>query len=192
MSTTTVSVNVEKGQKVDLTKGNPGLKSLKIGLGWDVNKGSGVDFDLDAFCFGLNDQGKVPDADSICYFGKLAIFGGSVSHSGDNLTGVGDGDDETISVDLSNVPAAVQKLVVAVNIYKAKERSQNFGMVRNAFCRCYDGDTKQELMRYDLGEEYSTFEGVVFGELYRHSGEWKFGAVSNGFNGDINSALGMY
>ena len=189
---TQISVSVEKGQKVDLTKSNPGLKSLKVGLGWDVNKGNGNAFDLDAFVFGLNDQNKLPNAESVCYFGRLSIFNGAVSHSGDNLTGVGDGDDETITVNLANVPADIQKLVVAVNIYKATERSQNFGMVRNAFCRCYDGDTNQELMKYDLGEEYSTFEGVVFGELYRHNGEWKFGAVSNGFNGDINSALALY
>lgn len=188
-----VSVNVVKGQKVDLTKGNPGLKTLKVGLGWDVNKGSGGEFDLDAFVFGLNDQNKVPDSDSVCYFGKLSIFGGSVAHSGDNLTGAGDGDDETITVNLAAVPANIEKLVIAVNIYKATERSQNFGMVRNAFCRCFDGDNpSQELMKYDLGEEYSTFEGVVFGELYRNNGEWKFGAVSNGFNGDINSAIAMY
>tara|TARA_R110000868_G_scaffold14066_1_gene65586 strand:- start:336 stop:905 length:570 start_codon:yes stop_codon:yes gene_type:complete len=187
-----VTVNVTKGQKVDLTKTNPGLKSLKIGLGWDVNKGSGGEFDLDGFIFGLNDQNKVLDSESICYFGKLSIYGGAVVHSGDNLTGVGDGDDETIVVNLSAVPANVEKLVIAVNIYQASSRSQNFGMVRNAFCRCYDGDTSQELMKYDLGEEYSTFEGVVFGELYRNNGEWKFGAVSNGFNGDINSAIAMY
>jgi len=188
----TISVNVTKGQKVDLTKGNPGLKTIKVGLGWDVNKGSSGEFDLDGFVFGLNDQGKVPDADSICYFGKLSIFGGAVSHSGDNLTGVGDGDDETVTVNLAAVPANVEKLVIAVNIYQASSKGQNFGMVRNAFCRCYDGDTNQELMKYDLGEEYSTFEGVVFGELYRNNGEWKFGAVSNGFNGDINAAVAMY
>ena len=188
-----ISVNVTKGQKVDLTKTNPGLKILKIGLGWDVNKASGAsDFDLDAFVFGLNSDGKVPNAESICYFGKLSVFGGAVVHSGDNLTGAGDGDDETITVNLATVPAEVEKLVVAVNIYKGKDRNQNFGMVRNAFCRCYDGDTTTELMKYDLGEEYSTFEGVVFGELYRNNGEWKFGAVSNGFNGDINAAIAMY
>jgi tellurium resistance protein TerD len=189
---TTVSVNVTKGQKVDLTKGNPGLKTLKVGLGWDVNKGSGSDFDLDGFVFGLNDQNKIPNSDSICYYGKLSIYNGAVSHSGDNLTGVGDGDDETITVKLPDVPADIHKLIIAVNIYQASSRSQNFGMVRNAFVRCYDGDTNTELMKYDLGEDYSTFEGVVFGELYRNNGEWKFGAVSNGFNGDINSAAAMY
>lgn len=187
-----VTVSVTKGQKVDLTKGNPGLKTLKVGLGWDVNRGNGVDFDLDAFIFGLNDQNKLPDEKSVCYFGQKNIYNGAVVHSGDNLTGVGDGDDETITVNLSAVPAEIHKLVIAVNIYQASSRSQNFGMVRNAFCRCYDGDTNQELMKYDLGEEYSTFEGVVFGELYRNNGEWKFGAVSNGFNGDINAALALY
>lgn len=187
-----MSQNVIKGQKVDLTKGNPGLKKLCVGLGWDVNKGNGADFDLDAFVFGLNDQNKLVSPESVCYFNRLSIFNGAVTHSGDNLTGVGDGDDETVTVNLENVPADVQKLVIAVNIYQASSRSQNFGMVRNAFCRCYDGDTKAELMKYDLGKEYSVFEGVVFGELYRNNGEWKFGAVSNGFNGDINAALAMY
>lgn len=187
-----VSVNVVKGQRLDLTKGNPGLKTLKVGLGWDVNETGTVSFDLDAFCFGLNSAGKLPDVSHVCYFNQLSILGGAVSHSGDNLTGAGSGDDETIVIDLTKVPSGVDKLVIAVNIFEANTKRQNFGMVRNAFCRCYDSETGVELLRYDLGEEYSTYEGVVFGEIYRHNGEWKFGAISTGFNGDINSLITKY
>jgi tellurium resistance protein TerD len=186
------TVNVIKGQRLDLTKGNPGLKILKVGLGWDVNEMSGVSFDLDAFCFGLNNQGKLADMSHVCYFNQLSILNGAVSHSGDNLTGAGAGDDETIVVNLEKVPASIDKLIIAVNIYDAANKKQNFGMVRNAFVRCYDGENGQELMRYDLGEEYSTFEGVVFGEIYRNNGEWKFGAISNGFHGDINNIISKY
>lgn len=186
-----VTVNVEKGAKVDLTKTNPGLTKLCLGLGWDVNKANGKDFDLDAFVAALDDQNKaIPDG--VCYYGKLKVLNESISHSGDNLTGKGDGDDETITLDLSKIPANVQKLVIAANIYQAVDRGQNFGQVRNAFVRCYDGTTKQELVKYDLGEEYSTFQGVVFGEVYKHNGEWKFGAVSNGFNGTINDCLQLF
>jgi len=188
----TISVNVTKGQRLDLTKGNPGLKTLKVGLGWDVNETSGVNFDLDAFCFGVDSAGKLADISHVCYFNQLSILGGAVSHSVDNLTGAGAGDDETITINLAAVPASIDRLVIAVNIYVASNRRQNFGMVRNAFARCYDSDTSGQLMRYDLGEEFSTFEGVVFGEVYRNGGDWKFGAISNGFNGDINSLITQY
>jgi len=187
-----VSVNVVKGQRLDLTKGNPGLKTLKVGLGWDVNESNGVNFDLDAFCFGVDGSGKLADISHVCYFNQLSILGGAISHSGDNLTGAGAGDDETITINLAAVPANIDRLVIAVNIYDASSRRQNFGMVRNAFARCYDSDTSSQLMRYDLGEEFSTFEGVVFGEVYRNGGDWKFGAISNGFNGDINSLITQY
>jgi len=193
-----VTVNVQKGQKVDLTKGNPGLNKLCVGLGWDVNKGNGKDFDLDAFVVCLDGSNKAIEG-GVLYYGspknqqnKPAILGEALVHSGDNLTGAGDGDDETITLDLSKIPANVEKCVVAVNIYEATSRGQNFGMVRNAFCRCYDGATNSELMKYDLGEDYSTFQGVVFGEVYRKDGEWKFSATSNGFNGTINDVLAMY
>lgn len=191
-------VNLTKGQKVDLTKGNPGLKSLSVGLGWDVNKGNGSEFDLDAFVICLDGTNKAVDGGVLYYgspknsSGKPAILSEALIHSGDNLTGAGDGDDETITIKLDQVPANVEKCIVAVNIYEATNRSQNFGMVRNAFCRVYNTDGGAELCKYDLGEEYSTFQGVVFGEVYRHNGEWKFGAVSNGFNGTINDVLAMY
>ena len=187
-----VSVNVIKGQRLDLTKGNPGLKTLKVGLGWDVNEVSGVSFDLDAFCFGIDSTGKLTDMANVCYFNQLSILNGAVSHSGDNLTGAGSGDDETIVVNLSAIPQTIDKLIIAVNIYDASNKRQNFGMVRNAFCRCYDAETGSEILKYDLGEEYSVFEGVVFGELYRNNGEWKFAAISNGFNGDLNDLLTKY
>lgn len=187
-----ISVNVVKGQRLDLTKGNPSLKMLKVGLGWDEKRVGTDDFDLDAFCFALNDQGKISKLEDICYFNQLSILNGAVVHSGDNLTGVGTGDKETITINLALVPAYVQRIVFSINIYEAKGRNQNFGMVSNSYCKCYDGDTNRELMKYDLGEEYSTFEGVVFGEVYRNAGEWKFGAISNGFNGDINTLVALY
>lgn len=191
------TVNLTKGQKVDLTKGNPGLKTIKVGLGWDVNKGNGRDFDLDAFVICLDESNKAVSGGTLYYgspknsAGKPVILSEALVHSGDNLTGAGDGEDEVITINLQQVPANVSKCVVAVNIYEAASRSQNFGMVRNAFC-CIHDDSGADLVRYDLGEEYSTFQGVVFGEVYRHNGEWKFGATSNGFNGTINDVLAMY
>ncbi len=192
------TVNLAKGQAVGLTEGNPGLAKMSVGLGWDVNKGNGRDFDLDAFVVCLDDADKSLPGGVLYYgspknaTGKPMILNEALVHSGDNLTGVGDGDDETITIDLSAVPANVNKCIIAVNIYEANSRGQNFGMVRNAFARCYDTETKAELCKYDLGEEYSTYQGVVFGEVYRYKGEWKFKASSNGFNGTINDVLGMY
>lgn len=186
-----MSLNLQKGAKVDLTKSNPGLSTIGVGLGWDLNRGNGPAQDLDAFIVPLDSANKALPNDT-CYYGNKTVLGGSLAHSGDNLTGVGDGDDETIIVKLTEVPANVEKLIIAVNIYEAATRNQNFGAVRNAFVRVYDKATNVELLKYDLGEDYSTFQGVVFGELYRHQGEWKFGAVSNGFNGTINDMLGMY
>jgi tellurium resistance protein TerD len=191
-------LNLTKGQKIDLTKGNPGLKSLKVGLGWDINKGNGSAFDLDAFVICLDDANKALPGGVLYYgspknsAGKPAILSESLVHSGDNLTGAGDGEDEVITINLDQVPANVSKCVVGVNIYEAQSRGQNFGMVRNAFCCVHDGDTNADLCKYDLGEDYSTFQGVVFGEVYRHNGEWKFSATSNGFNGTIQTVLEMY
>lgn len=186
-----MTVNLEKGQKIDLTKGNAGLDVVCVALGWDVNKANGKDFDLDAFIIALDDTNK-SISNGVCYYGAKDVLGSSIVHSGDNLTGAGDGDDETIKVTFSKLPANCSKLIIATNIYQAKDRGQNFGQVRNAFVRVYNASTKEEYLRYDLGEDYSTFQGVVFGELYKHNGEWKFGALSNGFNGTINDCLAMY
>lgn len=186
-----MTVNLEKGQKLDLTKGNASLDKVCVALGWDVNKGNGKPFDLDAFIIALDETNK-PVAEGVCFYGKKVVLNESISHSGDNLTGAGDGDDETITVTLSKLPTNVNKLIIAANIYEAVQRGQNFGQVRSAFVRVYNAANKEEFLKYDLGEEYSTFQGVVFGELYKHNGEWKFGAISNGFNGTINDCIAMY
>lgn len=179
-------VNLSKGQKVDLTKTNPGLNKLHVGLGWDVNRYDGSsDFDLDAVTFMLGNNGRVTsDADFVFYGNKLHPSG-SVESMGDNLTGAGDGDDEVVKVTLSAVPAAVEKIVFAVSIYDAETRHQNFGQVENAFIRIVDETTNQEILRYDLGEDFSIETSVVVGELYRHSSEWKFNAIGSGFQGGL-------
>jgi len=179
-------ISLQKGQKVDLTKGNPGLKHLRIGLGWDVNKyDGGGDFDLDATVFMLGENGKVPSSDEFVFYGNLVHKSGSVQHMGDNLTGEGEGDDEQIQVDLSKVPAEIKKVAFAVTIYESETRKQNFGQVSNAFIRIVDVDKNEELVRYDLGEDFSIETAVVVGELYNHNNEWKFNAIGSGFQGGL-------
>lgn len=193
------SLNLTKGERVDLTKTNPGLKIAAIGLGWDANAGTSSAFDLDAFAIGLS-GGKVakPLPESVLYFGspkvagKLAILNEGLVHSGDNLTGVGSGDDETILVDFSKLPSNVDEVLICVNVYDAASRRQNFGMVNNAFIRAYDFETKNEILKFDLTEDYSSFSGMIMGKLYMKDGEWKFQAVGQGANGDINQIAGQY
>lgn len=179
-------VNLSKGQKVDLTKTNPGLNRLHVGLGWDVNRYDGSsDFDLDVVTFMLGSNGKVAsDADFVFYGNKLHTSG-SVESMGDNLTGVGDGDDEVVKVTLNTVPSTIEKITFAVSIYDADSRHQNFGQVENAFIRIVDESSNQELLRYDLGEDFSIETSVVVGELYRYNGEWKFNAIGSGFQGGL-------
>ncbi len=181
-----MAISLQKGQKVDLTKGNPGLSKMLIGLGWDTNRYDGsADFDLDAAAFLLGDNGKVPtDADFI-FYSNLQHSSGSVIHTGDNLTGEGEGDDEVIKVDLSKVPANISKIAFTVTIYEAEQRGQNFGQVSNAYIRIVDDTTGTEIIRYDLGEDFSVETAVVVGELYRHNGEWKFNAIGSGFAGGL-------
>lgn len=186
-------VSLQKGQKVDLTKGNPGLKKIMVGLGWDVNQyDNGADFDLDASAFLLADNGKVASDSDFVFYGNLAHSSESVIHQGDNLTGEGEGDDEQILVDLSKVPAAVSRIAFTVTIYEAEERRQNFGQVSNAFIRIVDDVTGSEIIRYDLGEDFSIETAVVVGELYRHNGEWKFNAIGSGFNGGLAALCRQY
>ena len=179
-------VNLSKGQKVDLTKTNPGLNRLHVGLGWDVNRYDGSsDFDLDVVTFMLGSNGKVAsDADFVFYGNKLHTSG-SVESMGDNLTGVGDGDDEVVKVTLNSVPSTIEKITFAVSIYDADACHQNFGQVENAFIRIVDEASNQELLRYDLGEDFSIETSVVVGELYRYNGEWKFNAIGSGFQGGL-------
>ena len=186
-------INLTKGQKVDLTKGKPSLNKLMVGLGWDVNRyDGGGDFDLDAAAFMLGADGKVlSDADFV-FYGNLKHASEAVEHMGDNLTGEGDGDDEQIMVDLSKVPANVEKIAFTVTIYEAEQRRQNFGQVSNSFIRIVDEVNNEELIRYDLGEDFSIETAVVVGELYRHNGEWKFNAIGSGFQGGLAALCRNY
>ena len=186
-------INLTKGQKVDLTKGNPGLKSIMVGLGWDVNAyDSGADFDLDAAAFMLGSNGKCPTDKEFVFYGNLEHVSGAVKHMGDNLTGEGEGDDEQIHVELSKIPANVEKVAFTVTIYDAEVRRQNFGQVSNAFIRIVDESNGSELIRYDLGEDFSIETAVVVGELYRNNGEWKFNAIGSGFQGGLAALCGHY
>ena len=181
-----MAVSLKKGQKVDLTKTNPGLNEILIGLGWDTNKyDGGKDFDLDSSVFLLGANGKVASDDDFVFYGNLKHKSGAVEHLGDNLTGAGEGDDEQIKIDLSKVPADIEKIDFTVTIYEADERKQNFGQVENAFIRVVNVATGEELIRYDLGEDFSIETAVVIGELYRNKGEWKFNAIGSGFSGGL-------
>ncbi len=186
-------INLTKGQKVDLTKGNPGLKSIMVGLGWDVNAfDSGADFDLDASVFMADANGRCPSEKEFIFYGNLKHPSESVQHMGDNLTGSGDGDDEQVMVDLSKVPANIEKIAFTVTIYDAEARRQNFGQVANAFIRIVDNSNGSEIIRYDLGEDFSIETAVVVGELYRNNGEWKFNAIGSGFQGGLAALCGHY
>lgn len=179
-------ISLAKGQKVDLTKTNPGLTKLVVGLGWDVNKyDGGQDFDLDASVFLLNESGKVSGGEDFIFYNNTTGGNGSIVHSGDNLTGDGDGDDEAVKVAIQEIPASVEKVSFTVTIHDAEARNQNFGMISNAFIRIVNEETNEELIRYDLGEDFSIETAVVVGELYRHSGEWKFSAVGSGYQGGL-------
>ncbi|MBE6876485.1 MAG: TerD family protein [Ruminococcus sp.] len=181
-----MAVSLMKGQKVDLTKGNPGLSKLIVGLGWDVNRyDGGADFDLDAAAFLLDANGKVTSDADFVFYNNLMHASGSVEHTGDNLTGEGEGDDEVIKVDLSKVPANISKIDFTVTIYDAETRCQNFGQVSNAYIHVLDETNGKELIRFDLGEDFSVETAIVVGELYRHNGEWKFNAIGSGFAGGL-------
>jgi tellurium resistance protein TerD len=185
-----MAISLQKGQKVDLTKSNPGLSKVTVGLGWDTNKyDGGKDFDLDASVFLLGENGKVTSDADFVFFNNLEHASLSVKHLGDNLTGEGEGDDEQINVDLALVPATIQKIGFTVTIHDAESRSQNFGQVSNAFIRVFNTVTGEEVIRYDLSEDYSVETAVVVGELYRNGAEWKFNAIGSGFQGGL-AALG--
>ncbi|MGN0676466.1 MAG: TerD family protein, partial [Ruminococcus sp.] len=167
---------------------NPGLSKILIGLDWDTNKyDGGSAFDLDAAAFLLGEDGKAKSESDFIFYGNLKHVSESVEHLGDNLTGEGDGDDEQIKIDLSKVPADVAKIDFTVTIYDADKRNQNFGQVSNAFIRIVDEANNTELIRYDLGEDFSIETAVVVAELYRHNGEWKFNAIGSGFSGGLSA-----
>lgn len=182
-----MAISLGKGGNLSLTKTDPSLSKILVGLGWDERSTDGNDFDLDASAFLLNSNGKVrSDADFI-FYNQLRSAEGSVEHTGDNRSGQGDGDDESVKVDLSRVPMDVDKIVITVTIHDADARRQNFGQVANAFIRVVNDVTGQEVVRFDLAEDYSTETAMVFGELYRHNGEWKFRAVGQGYSGGLGA-----
>lgn len=186
-------ISLQKGQKVDLTKGNPGLSKIMVGLGWDTNKyDGGFDFDLDSAAFLLADNSKVTTQDDFVFYGNLTHKSDSVKHMGDNLTGEGEGDDEQIMVELSKVPSNISKIDFTVTIYDSDKRNQNFGQVSNAFIRIVNIDTNEELIRYDLGEDFSIETAVVVGEIYRNGSEWKFNAIGSGFQGGLAAICANY
>lgn len=184
-----MSVSLQKGQKVSLSKENAGLSMVLVGLGWDeVQQKRGFfgmkaqeDIDCDASAILLRD-GKLCGNGDIVYFGNLVHKSGTVRHMGDNLTGAGEGDDEQILMDLSKIPPEYDRIVVVVNIYSAVKRKQHFGMIRNAFIRLVDGRNNQEMCKYNLTEDYSGMTAMIFGEIYRYKGEWKFSAIGQGTN----------
>ena len=179
-------VSLKKGQKVSLTKDNPGLTKVVVGLGRDVNAfDTGGDFDLDAAAFLLADTGKITKSEDFVFYGNLTHPSGSVQHQGDNRTGVGDGDDEQIKIELKSVPDNITKIAFTVTIYEAEQRNQNFGQVSNAFIHIYNEETGEEMLRYDLGEDFSIETAAVFGELYKNNGEWKFNAIGSGYQGGL-------
>lgn len=183
-----MAVSLSKGQKVDLTKGNPGLSNIIVGLGWDTNKyDGGADFDLDAAAFLVGANGRVASDADFVFYGNLKHASGGVVHLGDNLTGEGEGDDEVLKVNLSQIPASVEKIAFTVTIYDADVRNQNFGQVSNAYIHIVDANTNTELIRFDLGEDFSIETAVVVGELYRNNGEWKFNAIGSGFQGGLRA-----
>ena len=188
-----MAVCLKKGEKVSLTKSNPGLKKITVGLGWDVNRyDGGYDFDLDASAFMLGANGKVGNDADFIFYGNGTHSSGSVVYGGDNRTGAGEGDDEQIMVDLSLVPASVEKIDFTVTIYEAAERRQNFGQVNNAYVRIVDDATGAELVRFDLEEDFSIETALVVGQLYRHGGEWKFNAIGSGYQGGLEALCRNY
>ena len=187
-----MAVTLSKGQNVSLSKTDPLLKHILIGLGWDARSSDGQDFDLDASVFMTADHGKVPSDDYFVFYNQLKSPCGSVQHTGDNLTGDGDGDDESVIVELEKVPANIKSLFVTVTIHDAETRRQNFGQVSNAFVRLVNHETGQEVLRFDLSEDYSTETAMVFGEVYRHNGDWKFRAIGQGYAGGLLALCNQY
>lgn len=187
-----MAISLSKGGNLSLSKTDPTLTKLIIGLGWDVRVTSGQDFDLDASAFLLNGAGKVRGDHDFIFYNQLRSVDGSVEHTGDNRTGAGDGDDEVIKVDLTCVAPDIDKIAITVTIHDAQLRGQNFGQVANAFVRVVNEQTGVEVVRFDLAEDYSIETAMVFGEVYRHNGEWKFRAVGQGYSGGLAAMCHQY
>jgi tellurium resistance protein TerD len=185
-----MAVSLSKGGNVSLSKEAPGLKQILVGLGWDARSTDGQDFDLDASAFLLKNDGKTRGPQDFIFYNNLKSTDGSVEHTGDNLTGQGEGDDEAIKISLDRVPGDIEKISITVTIHEADQRHQNFGMVSNAFIRVVNEADNKEIARFDLSEDMSTETAMVFGEIYKHGGEWKFKAIGQGYSGGLR-ALAM-
>ena len=180
-----MAISLQKGGNVNLSKEAPNLKKIIVGLGWDPRSTDGATFDLDGSAFLLKSDGKVRGDSDFIFYNNLKSTDGSVVHTGDNTTGEGEGDDERIEIDLSRVPADIDRISVTVTIHDADARRQNFGMVSKAFIRCLNAEGEKEIARYDLSEDSSTETAMIFGEIYRYNGECKFKAIGQGFNGGL-------
>ena len=187
-----MAISLNKGGNLSLSKTDPSLNQVLIGLGWDARATDGVDFDLDASAFLLAANDKVRAETDFIFYNQTRSPEGSVEHTGDNRTGAGDGGDEAVKIDLAKVPAEVQKIAITVTIHDAESRGQNFGQVQNAFIRVVNDQTNVEIVRFDLNEDYSTETAMIFGELYRHNGEWKSRAVGQGYNGGLSAMCRQY
>jgi len=187
-----MAISLNKGGNLSLSKTDPSLNQVLIGLGWDARATDGVDFDLDASAFLLAANDKVRGESDFIFYNQTRSPEGSVEHTGDNRTGEGDGDDEAVKINLAKVPADVQKIAITVTIHDAQNRGQNFGQVQNAFIRVVNDQTNVEIVRFDLNEDYSTETAMIFGELYRHNSEWKFRAVGQGYNGGLSAMCSQY
>lgn len=187
-----MAISLTKGQNVSLSKTDPSLKNVLVGLGWDARSTDGQDFDLDASVFMATENAKVPSDSYFIFYNQLVSPCGGVEHTGDNLTGDGDGDDESVIVRLDKVESNIKSLFITVTIHDAEARRQNFGQVSNAFVRIVNNDTGDEIVRFDLSEDYSTETAMVFGEIYRHNGEWKFRAIGQGYTGGLYALCKQY
>ena len=187
-----MAISLNKGGNLSLSKTDPTLVRILIGLGWDERATDGASFDLDASAFLLTASGKVRGDHDFIFYNQLKSQDGSVEHTGDNRSGQGDGDDESRLVDLSKVSAEVEKIAITVTIHDAQSRGQNFGQIANAFIRVVNQDSGIEIVRFDLAEDYSTETAMVFGEVYRHNGEWKFRAVGQGYAGGLAAMCQQY
>jgi len=188
-----MSISLSKGQKISLSKEEPSLKKIIVGLGWDTKAGdTGNDFDLDASCFMLGENQKILTDNHFIFYNNLKSPDASVEHTGDNLTGMGDGDDEQIKVDLSKISPEIKKIVFVVTIHDAIKRKQNFGQVENSFIRMINEDNNKEIAKFDLGEDYSTETAMIMAELYLHNGDWKMSAVGSGYNQGLDAIVKKY
>lgn len=187
-----MGISLSKGGNVSLSKTDPSLKNVIVGLGWDARPTAGADFDLDASAFMVKEDGKARSDSDFIFYNQTKSTCGSIEHTGDNRIGAGDGDDEAVIVLLDKVPADIQRVVFCVTIHDAEMRKQNFGQVNHAYVRVVNKDSNNEVARYDLSEDASIETAMVFGEIYRHSGEWKFKAVGQGYKGGLAALARQY